>query len=314
MLLIGSRAAKFHFPNFRIPKDYDFIATSKEVDRFLKRFPHKDTSKHANKRRAQVEINDNIISFEFDLIETYPSSNILFKCDRDYRSYDPVLGFSYRIASPETLFLLKKSHVVFNIHWHKNIYDYLFLKDKVNQNNLPTWWHDAYKIRLQEVKNRVNNKEMNFDVDNSDFFKKSEKFVNRIVPHDSLHYATCFYDKPLFLLAKENKTKAALSEHKVNLMTDTQKIEMIQEECMALALERIIIPALINGEPYNGKMAYQTISAKMVYHYLPFFLRHFAADNFMSISRLNIDYVKKCLNNHPNLSRIISEKKNETVY
>lgn len=313
MLLIGSRAAKFHFPNFRRPKDYDFIATSKEVDRFLKRFPHKDTSKHINKRRALVEINNSIISFEFDLIEAYPSSNILFKCDKNYEYHDPIFGFSYRIASPETLFLLKKSHIPFNIHWHKNIYDYLFLKSKINQNTLPSWWQGAYDMRAQEVKDRVCNKQMNFDVDNSEFFKKSEKFVNRIVPHDSLHYATCFYDRPLFLLAKENATKAALSEYKLSLMSDSQKIEMIQEECMALALERIIIPSLIKGEQYNTKIAYQTIAAKMVYHYLPFFLRHFAADHFMSISRLDIDYVQKCLNNHPNLSRIISEKKNEAI-
>ena len=65
---------------------------------------------------------------------------------------------------------------------------------------------------------------MNFDLGNSDFFKKSEKFVNRVVEHDSLHYATCFYDKPLFLFAKEDETKAALSKKKVREMSHIFKI------------------------------------------------------------------------------------------
>lgn len=305
MLLIGSRAAKFHFQEFRKPKDYDFIATTKEVDRFLRRFPHRDISKYEKKRRAEVNLGNKKAIFEFDLVEHCPSSQILFERDKFFKQKDNLLKFDYRVASPETLFLLKKSHIIFNIHWHKNIYDYLFLKSRVDSKKFPNWWEDVYSLRFEEVKNRVSQKEMDFDMENSDFFNKSEKFVKRIVSHDSLHYATCFYDKPLFLLAKEDLTKAALSEKKVNIMSHRQKIEMIQEECMALSLERYIIPSLISGKGYNAKLAYQNMAGKMVYHYLPFFMRHFAADNFLNICKLNIDYVKKCLENHPDLSRII---------
>lgn len=306
MLLIGSRAARFHYPEFRKPKDYDFIATTREVDSFLNNFSYRDTSKHSKKRRAIVDLAGHDISFEFDLVEHYPSSNLLYKYERHFHKHDSLLGIDYHIASPQSLFLLKKSHITFNIHWQKNIYDYLFLQQKINNIALPTWWEAVYRIRFEEVQNRISRKQMNFDVENSEFFRKSETFVNRIVEHDSLHYATCFYSKPLFLSAKEDLTKAALSENKVSKMSAHLKVQMIQEECMALALEREIVPAMLKHEPYNAKHSYQRVACKMVYNYLPMFLRHFAADHFLEILDLPIDYVSKCLEKHPTLAQQIN--------
>lgn len=307
MLLIGSRAARFHFPDARKPKDYDFIATSQEVDQFLSKFDYVDTSTHEKKRRARINLDGLRISFEFDIAERVPSSNLIYKYDWGFSKDDNLLKCHYRVASPQTLFLLKRSHIIFNIHWQKNIYDYLFLRERVMKMALPLWWEKVYQLRLEEVKNRVSQKGMNFDVDNSDFFKKSEKFVNRIVEHDSLHYATCFYDKPLFLVAKDDLRKAALSENKVQAMSHDLKIKMIQEECMALSLERYIIPSLLKKESYDSKLVYQKTACKMVYNYLPLWFRHFAADNFLEILDLKIDYVTKCLTNHLSLKQKIME-------
>ena len=299
MLLIGSRAARFHFPEFRKPKDYDFIATSQEVDDFLSKFNYTDTSSHPKKRRANIHMHGYKLSFEFELAEHYPSSELIYKNDTSVSHRDDKLGLTYSVATPKTLYLLKKSHIVFNIHWDKNIYDYLFLKDKCKTYFLPDWWNEALRLRFDEIKTRIKKKEMNFDLDNSEFFKRSEKFVNRKVEHDSLHYATCFYDKPLFLSAKEDVTKAALSKEKVRQMSHLHKVQMIQEESMALALERYVLPCMLDKTPYNAAAAYQKTASKMVYHYLPMFLRYFAADNFLEILDLKVDYVQKFLDNHP---------------
>lgn len=309
MLLIGSRATRFHFPEARKPKDYDFMATTVEVDQFLSKFSYKDTTHHPKKRRAQIDLNGHghKVSFEFELIEHYPSSQIITKYDKSYSKDDKELGIKYFVASPQTLFLLKRSHVVYNIHWDKNILDYLFLRNKITTLSypLPLWWEKAYNLRFEEVKNRVAKKEMNFDVDNSEFFKKSEKFVNRKVEHDSLHYATCFLDKPIFMTVKDDLSKAALSETKVAQLSPDLKIMMIQEEAMALSLERYIIPSLLESKPFDAKLAYIKTAKKMVYHYLPIFLRHFAADHFLEIVDLKIDYVNKFLNNHPTIKSMV---------
>lgn len=295
MLLIGSRATKFLFSDARKPNDWDFIATSKEVDDFLSNYEYINTSKHSKKRQAKVNINGELINFEFDLVEAYESNKLLY--DLNYvNHFDSYLNIDYKIASPDVLFLLKRSHVVFNIHWNKNIYDYLFLKRKVNL--LSYELDNILKIRFEETKNKLNFKEFNFDVDNSEFFNKSEKFVNRVFEHDSIHYATCFGEKPIFLSAKKDITQAALDEELINDFSHELKIKMIQEEIIALALERYIIPSLIQKLPYDSSKAYQTIACKMVYNYLPLFLRHFAADNFIEISNAPFDYVEKFCKNH----------------
>jgi hypothetical protein len=98
-------------------------------------------------------------------------------------------------------------------------------------------------------------------------------------------------------LFKSNLNKAAMDENKVNNLSHAFKIKLIQEECMALALERYIIPAISNNKSYDAKVAYRKIVSKMIYHYLPFFLRPFAADNFLEILNLDIDYVQLFLNN-----------------
>ncbi len=307
MILIGSRAAKFHFPEFRKPNDYDFIATSQEVDDFLSKFSYQDTSTHDKKRRARVDVHGYKLSFEFELAECYPSSNLIYKNDMTAGHMDQRLGIAYRVAHPNTLYLLKKSHIIFNIHWDKNILDYLFLKEKCNpEYALFGWRQEALRLRFNEVKSRIKSKEINFKQDNSEFFKKSEKFVNRVVEHDSLHYATCFYDKPLFLSAKDDVTKAELSKEKIRQMSHLHKIQMIQEEAMALALERYIIPCMLAKQTYNARSAYRKIAAKMVHNYLPYFLRYFAADNFMEILDLKVDYVQLFLDRHSTFNELLS--------
>jgi len=301
MLLIGSRAAKYHFLDFREPKDYDFIASNKEVDNFLKNYKWKDTSSHNKKRRAKVWINNRPISFEFELIEHYHSSNYIYLNEYQHSKFDQILNIEYSIACPIILYLLKRSHITFNIHFWKNIQDYLYLSYKLSEKEkkFNKYIQLVFDMRFKEISDRVNKKQMNFNLDNSDFFQKSEKFVNRVVEHDSIHYATCFHDEPLFLMAKEDKSKAALSEDKVWGMSHNLIIQMIQEECMALSLERSIIPALMKSENYNAKLSYNKMAGKMVYNYLPPFLRLYAADHFLEFVNPPFDYVTTFLRRHP---------------
>ena len=181
------------------------------------------------------------------------------------------------------------------------MFDFQFLKRRIDPTTFPSWWNEAFFLRYHEVKARIAKKQLDFNVSNSEFFRKSERFVNRIVEHDSLHYATCFGDKPLFLSAKDDVNQAALSENRVAFMSDKTKMKLVQEETMALSMERYIIPALLKQQPYNAKQAYKKTAGKMVHNYLPEFLRFFAADHFLDILDLKIDYVSECLRRHPTL-------------
>lgn len=186
----------------------------------------------------------------------------------------------------------QKSHIIFPIHWKKNIINYLFLKDQVNISNIKDWQKESYQLRFDKTKERFN-KEINFNLSNEEFFKKSEKLINIVIEHDSIHSAIAFHTNPLFLLAKDDISRAELSETKINQMTYLQKIQMIQEEIMVLSLERHIIQAILNKKSFEQKSIYIDMAGRMVNHYLPIFLRHFAADNFAQILDLNIDFVEK---------------------
>lgn len=305
MLLIGSRAAKFHYPEFRKPKDYDFIATRKQAETFIKNYKHVNNSSHDKKIRARVTIGNKIIQFEFDLVESYDSNRLIYETDLSFGTYDQTLGISYGVARPETLFLIKKSHIIFPVHWNKNIVDFLFLKEKLYPKSVNTSLdmldldYNLFSIRRRESILKFAHKERDFDLDNSEFFKRSEKFVQRKVEHDSIHKATCFYKEPLFLSVKEDSSKAAISENLVAKLSFDDKIKLIQEETMALSMERYIIPALLKREAYDARAAYAKTAAKMVYNYLPDFLKDFAADNFDKVLFLSKDYVKEFTDRHP---------------
>lgn len=298
LLLIGSRAARHHFPFFRRAKDFDFIGTREEVNEFLARYDHTITKQIPKKICARVRVGQRSNSFEFELIDAgNKSTDRIYDLTTHTQHYDPILKITYNVAAPEVLLLLKKSHICFNVHWKKNIGDYLFLKDEVSSSKLTLEWQEIFNLRFEETKERVNYKERDFDVSNSDFFKISERMVKRLLPHDNIHFATCFFDKPLFLTVKDDLSKAAMSEQKVNALSHDLKIKLIQEECIALTIEREILPCLVKKKEFNARQAYVDMAARMVYNYLPMFLRFFAADNFKEIVSLQEDFVAKFLNN-----------------
>ncbi len=297
MLLIGSRAAKHHCPDFRIPKDYDFIATSEEINLFLSNRKHEILPSHPKKIRARVRVGMRQKMFEMELADQIPSSKAIVDNNEPNKIVDSELNWEYEVASLENLFLLKKSHICFNIHWKKNITDYLYLKSKINESKFDLFWWHAFDLRFNEIKERVRYKERSFDVTNSDFFKVSERFVKRMLPHDNIHYATCFFENPLFLRVKDDAGRAEMNPDKVEALPFDLKIKLIQEESMALAIERFILPAVKEKKEYDARKAYVDTAAAMVYNYLPMYLRLFAADNFLHILDLNVDYVGKFFKN-----------------
>lgn len=296
MLLIGSRAAKYHFSNFRDPVDYDLIATENEINNFLKNKTFKDISKHSKKKVVKI----NNITFEFEISNKIKSSKLFLKKETKFPFKDSLFG-KYFIASPEALLAMKRSHIIFPIHFHKNINDYHYLKNKIS---LDKEYIDLSNLRRKEILERDSFKELNFNLSNSDFFKRSKQNVHRYVNHDLVHQAIAFYDKPLFLQAKIDINNAALDIDLVNKMSDKLKIQLIQEEAIVLSLERYIIPNLIMSKSFNSKDIYKKMCYKMVYNYLPMFMRDFAADNIFKIIDLNINYVDKFILNCDEFSQI----------
>ncbi len=127
MLLIGSRAIRFYFPEFREPRDWDLVGTQTEIDELTQRLPlagpQRPDKAHFMCGDRLVEVgNASVLPYWAKILERF--------CDGP-RLHDPELG-SLVVAPAEYLLLTKHCGLVYRVvHWHKNLEDLYFLRDRI---------------------------------------------------------------------------------------------------------------------------------------------------------------------------------------
>src|SRR5262249_51417103 len=104
MLLVGSRAAKIHFPSFREPKDWDVFATPQELARVRTLGLTELPSPWAKKACFAYEGS----TLEVGIAFPGTTNEALLRETRGTLQM-PVLG-EVGVASPEALLFLKRSH------------------------------------------------------------------------------------------------------------------------------------------------------------------------------------------------------------
>ena len=129
MLLIGSRAIRHHFPEFREPRDWDLIGTAEDIarlDQALPRVTHADLAPEKacySYRGVLVEV------INVALVPYWASVHAAFANEPTIE--EPVLG-ALRIPPPGFLLLTKQCGLIFHlVHWHKNLEDLYFLRDRI---------------------------------------------------------------------------------------------------------------------------------------------------------------------------------------
>ncbi len=130
MLVIGSRAIRYHLPEFRQPKDWDLIGTLAEkefVEGILEPAKKASTEKKYFYRYgdAHVEFVIREKSPYWDMIaETFEKAPVLT---------DPVLG-EMHVPSLAFLLMTKQCALIYPIvHWHKNLEDVFWLRNRVHE-------------------------------------------------------------------------------------------------------------------------------------------------------------------------------------
>jgi len=270
MLLIGSRAAKFRIENFRDPLDWDFIASRDEISNFsgLELIKKYGDGKYIFKYMRTV--------VEVEISENNNSAHSIMNLECDAQIPTP-FGVA-DVASLDVLFLLKRSHIAFRPMWRKHFKDYKELQNIVGC--VPNEMLDIFNKRIEETKKRLNFREHNFNVSNDKFFNSR---VKRVFDHDFLHEAVKFKDIPIFKMIKKDLNKAEISYEMFMDLPFDYKIMNYQEECMALTLERNIIPCVQEGEHYSERLLCREMLMDMCYNYLPFEFRFFCVDYFEEI-------------------------------
>lgn len=167
MILIGSRAAKYWFSEFREPNDYDIIGSEEEYNNIIKLLKVRHIRESIHKRNIKIEINNEIKTLEFE-IDYHKSAKILISHQHTF-DFTYIFGQKIYVADQSLLFLLKRSHLYWNIHWSKSINDYHWLK---NKSHIPSKFDfDFYLVRHNEIANRFGTRIIKSNIEIDDLKK-----------------------------------------------------------------------------------------------------------------------------------------------
>jgi len=294
MLIIGSKALKFHFPNFsRNNRDIDVIGYQSDLDYLIKLLKPSivDRSDHTvllKNIQNKTEIFD-AENVEVILAEKSES----FKM---YLEYDKGNLF----ASIEVLYSLKKSHIHFPIKFKKHIFDFCFLNDKLSgEDSL----EHITEINFKETEKRfgkLRTPKLNKSVD--EFFNQSKDYVHSFFIHDDIHKAMAHYERPLYEKMIVEKTFALCDKRLWTIFPYEDKCKCVLEEAYVIALERKILPMIFgSGKGYTSDEAFDWALMRICTTLCSGWFRDFATKNYFIIKMLyNKNYVEKFLTQYEN--------------
>ena len=129
MLVYGSRALRYHFPQFREPKDWDLIGTRADVERLDRVLPRR-----GHQAQYKVHFEYDSVMVEVDIAEELPFWARALEVFRDAPILDePVLG-PLRVPPPALMLFTKQCGLIYGVvHWHKNLEDLYQLQDWITE-------------------------------------------------------------------------------------------------------------------------------------------------------------------------------------
>jgi hypothetical protein len=129
MLVYGSRALRYHFPQFREPRDWDLVGTRADVERLDRLLPQRGQSSP-----YKVHFDYDSVTVELDIAEELPFWARALDLFRDAPILDePVLG-PLRVPPPALVLFTKQCGLIYGVlHWHKNLEDLYQLQDWITE-------------------------------------------------------------------------------------------------------------------------------------------------------------------------------------
>lgn len=166
--------------------------------------------------------------------------NSQFKSSKEIEYLVNPIIFDYcdsGIASPDVLYTLKMSHLLFDVFWLKNEWDASFLRSKGCKLNLELFY------KLYEYWQTVHgkNKRSQLEMSAKDFFNNALKFP---VEHDKLHEILITHpyfegqEKPTYTKILKEGQEVDVCMDKFSQLTEKEKFNVVFEECAVMALER----------------------------------------------------------------------------
>lgn len=275
-VVVGSRAVKHWHSTYRNPKDWDIWITKPQLAQWVQDLHSlqglvelEDTFEttinitveqcdNGTAKPLKVRYTVNRTSYEFNIVYLHTSDHeVMQHCNNTHSGPMQDIVFQCAPCLPavfapiEVVYMLKRSHVYWSIHWVKTVEDIHVLKtildstkkttaDDLTQENV---MEKMLKTRRKEMEIKIPHPKVFLNMSNETFFAKSSTKVSRIFPHDYLHERVAFYPpRPLYDRFKIDKSKALMNRHLFEQGSLQLQRECAQEEIMVIALERFIFP------------------------------------------------------------------------
>ena len=181
-----------------------------------------------------------------------------------------------KYLTPELLLTLKMSHLFYDINWSKHMFDSQFLIDKGVKYNkeifdeLVTYW--------KETKPLVRRSKLTMSKE--DFFTNAVNYDEN--EHDDLHLL--INPVPMYTRLLKEGEEVEICEKKFVSLTYDEKLDVIREEVYVMAYERY--------KHYNFRKAYRLMLDKFIKQHAPIWMMLFAIENYKSVIRPNINFIK----------------------
>ena len=289
MLIVGSAALKFHYPNYpRMVKDIDVICFKNDLSSLSNLLNPTKVIKGTHtiilrgiQKKSELFYTNNVEMLLADESESL----------KMYLEYDKGKTF----ASKEVLFSLKKSHINFPIKFQKHIHDYCYLQENLDGfdqlSHITIINHKETESRLGKLKTPS----LNQTVDQ--FFGQSKDYVKTHFIHDEVHKIMAHYQKPLYEKMQCDTNLAKCDRELWRLFTYEDKCKCVLEEAYVIALERKILPMLFNAsQGFTSDEAFDWALMRICTNLCSGWFREFATNNYFIIKKLyNKNYVEKFL-------------------
>ncbi|WPS85276.1 hypothetical protein SMD22_01225 (plasmid) [Brevibacillus halotolerans] len=299
MIIIGSKALLHQLKqesHERFQKsDFDVIMSFEKFCVWVKQYlPYIVTMypSQRNKYRCVVVKDGTRKLYEIELATKGTSSRFLLDRTEAVTS-GTVKGVFGEVYSSLTLpyqMLTKRSHLIYPVHFEKNMEDYQLLKSVLGDLNRDENMQTYYNLRFEEAKMRYKQNTPKLNVSTEDFFS-SKLPVESYFVHDDLHELMAHNDKPVFTMMQKDSSKAWCEKEMFFALPYEYQVQAVQEEGYVIALERYIIPQY--GDYWTDHFeCYKKALKRICTTLTSGWFRDFAIENYVeAVRRYNPEFV-----------------------
>ena len=203
-------------------------------------------------------------------------------------------GWNVQVASPASIALIARAYLYAPRDWHRRIGEYHQLLSKLERPIGNAAERSAYEALRGDLLRRLDfesDSDFNMRMANEEFFKDFKYPWLRVHEHDDLHHATCYDETPLYQTLKHDLGQAYVPKSGFDQLSHRDQIRMVREECYALALERVLIPAADLGVPWSENHGFQHALRRICTTLARGWFRDFAIDHYAEVSAYDTPFL-----------------------